>query len=106
MEGKLARKAAKNGSSIFINRDQKVSGGVQGEARDVAAMREWESARIVTGDVKITYALTGAEIVNYLLDEVKNRYSISNRRKKTCAVRCEEQISTAINCPKQVRKLL
>lgn len=41
MKGKLARKAAKNSSSSFINRDQKITRGVQGEARDVAAMREW-----------------------------------------------------------------
>lgn len=57
MKGELTRKAAKNSPSIFINRDQKISGGVQGDARDVAAMRVWESARIVTDDVNIIYAL-------------------------------------------------
>lgn len=62
MKGELAREAAKNSPSIFINRDQKISGGVQGEARDVAAMRIWESARIVTDDVKIIYALIREEI--------------------------------------------
>lgn len=106
MKGKLARKAAKNSPSFFINRDQEISGWVQGDAGDVAAMRVWEGARVVTDDVKIIYALARVQIANYLLDEIKNSYSTSNRRKKTGAVRCEEQISAAINCPKQVRKLL
>lgn len=57
--------------------------------------------------LKLIYAFEReVKIVMYLLDEIKNSHSISNRRKKTCAVRCEEQISTAINCSKQVRKLL
>lgn len=63
MKGKLARKTAKNSPSIFVNRDQKISGGVQGDARDVAAMRVWESARSVTDDVNIIYALIRVEIV-------------------------------------------
>lgn len=48
MKWKLTMIAAKDSPSIFINRDQKISGRVQGDARDVAAMREWESTRSVT----------------------------------------------------------
>lgn len=54
----------------------------------------------------LSTASTRVKIVNDLLDEVKDSYSISNRRKKTCAVRCEKQISAAINCAKQIKKLL
>lgn len=48
MKWKLTMKAAKDSPSIFINRDQKISGRVQGNARDVAAMRVWEGTRTVT----------------------------------------------------------
>lgn len=62
MKGKLARKAAKNGSSIFIDGNQKISGGVQGEAGYVAAMREWKSAGLVTNDVNIIGALARVKL--------------------------------------------
>lgn len=48
MKWKLTMKAAKDSPSIFINRDQKISRRVQGNARDVAAMRVWEGTRSVT----------------------------------------------------------
>lgn len=82
MKGKLARKAAKNSSSIFINRDQKISGGVQGEARDIAAMRVWQSARFVTDDVKTIYALKEVKIVIiYLMrSKIVTRFPTGERR--------------------------
>lgn len=63
MKGELTMKAANNSPSIFINRDQKISGGVQGDARDIAAMRVRESARSVTDDVNIIYALRRVKTV-------------------------------------------
>lgn len=62
-------KAAEDSPSIFINRDQKISRRVQGDARDVAAMRVWEGTRGVTDDVNtniIIYALIRVEIVKVI----------------------------------------
>jgi hypothetical protein len=44
-------------------------------------------------------------IAIHVLDQVEYRDPVTNRREQTCSVWCEQQVSSAVNGPKQVGKL-
>jgi hypothetical protein len=102
VEHDSAGHVCKDGLSVFVDGEQKVSARVQCQAGDVSPVRKRKG--VCFGPARLL-ARGRHSRLPHILHEVKHSDAVADRREQTCAVGREEQVAPAVDGAQQVGEL-